>query len=134
MSLFCRAFLPDQTLKDSDFVGNLTRIAANLTRQKVSAKSEGPDLDIRFMLPFEADKPDFVGMRIHSWEEENTTLRIEAAVPNRILEADLSEQYIVAAIQDAIDNAAEFFEEIKVPFDVSAHHGQILAVSDKVLH
>jgi len=124
MSLFCAAFLPDQTLKECRFVTVLTKVAANLTRQRALTAKQ-PDVDICFLLPSEHERPDFTGMRFHSWQPQQTTLRIEAAVPEPMLNSDLTENYIIAAMQDAVDNAAGFFAEINMPFDGDAFHRQI---------
>ncbi|MAK91034.1 MAG: hypothetical protein CMI03_19175 [Oceanospirillaceae bacterium] len=126
MALFCAAYIPDQTLKECQFVSLLTKVAAKLTRARAHTQDQ-PDIDICFLLPFGAERPDFRGMRFHSWQQRQSTLKIEAAVPEHMLNSRHTESYIIAAIEDAVDNAADFFGEIKLPFNSQAFHSQIQA-------
>ena len=126
MALFCAAYIPDPALKECQFVQVLTKVATNLTRRRTLTRGQ-PDVDICFLLPFEHERPDFSGMRFHSWRVEQSTLRIEAAVPESMVTSALTETYIIAAIRDAIDNAADFFSEINMPFDRQSFHLQMPA-------
>ena len=75
MSLYCEAFLPDMSLKESEFVRVLTNIAAKLTQQRHAQKAQGgPAVDLRFLLPAGADKPDFKGMRLPLFKGEGFRL------------------------------------------------------------
>ena len=126
MSLFGGAFLPEQTLKESAFVGALTNVAMNLSRLcSNSFREEMPHLEVYFLLPTETERPDFRGMRFRSWDVQHQTLRIESSVPEHLIESRHSEAYLLAAIQDAIENAEEFFISQNIAFD-RASYDQII--------
>ncbi|MDK2778646.1 MAG: hypothetical protein KYX62_13390 [Pseudomonadota bacterium] len=128
MSLFCAAYMPDQSLKECQFVTDLTKVAANLTRQRRLTAAQ-PDVDICFLLPFAQERPGFAGMRFHSWQAAHSTLRFDSAVPANMLHSPLSKRWIIAAMQDAVDNAAGFFTDIQVAFNAQAFHQQIDALA-----
>jgi hypothetical protein len=120
MTLFCGAYLPDQALNESPFVGALTKIALNLTRQHNSqGRDDSANIDLYFLLPTDAEKPDFRGMRFHSYDAKHNTLRIESSVPEHLLESRHSQAYVLAAIKDAIENASDFFSSQNIGFDRS---------------
>ena len=131
MSLYCEAFFADMELKDSEFVSELTYIAAKLTQQLRQQEAEaGPTVDLRFLLPKGVDKPDFTGMRLHSYDTLKQRLLIETVVPSALYHSARAKTYILAAMQDAVDNAADFFAEQKVRGYLPAdEHERILAVA-----
>ena len=52
MSLFCGAYLPDNSLNESSFVSSLTNVALNLTRRFGPLhQKQGPHVDLYFLLP-----------------------------------------------------------------------------------
>ena len=131
MSLYCEAFLPDMNLKESEFVRVLTNIAAKLTQQRHAQKVQGgPAVDLRFLLPAGDDKPDFRGMRLHSYSQDCQRLLIESVVPEGFLHSELCTDYILAAMQDAVDNATDFFTEQQVSgFSAADQHRLILSLN-----
>ena len=131
MSLYCQAFFSDMGLKDSEFVAELTYIAAKLTQQiRRQDEAVGPTVDLRFLLPVGSDQPDFTGMRLHSYNSSNQCLLIESVVPSALYHSSKAKTYILAAMQDAVDNAADFFTEQQVGGYAPAHeHERILAVA-----
>ena len=131
MSLYCEAFLPDMNLKESEFVRVLTNIAAKLTQQRHAQKVRGgPAVDLRFLLPAGDDKPDFRGMRLHSYSQDCQRLLIESVVPEDFLHSELCTDYILAAMQDAVDNATDFFKEQQVSgFSAADQHRLILSLN-----
>ena len=126
MSLYCEAFMPDQGLKETEFVRVLTNIAGKLTL-KIHDQAPGtePDIDLRFLLPAGDDVPLFSGMRLHSYDRRAQRLLIESAVPERLLNSKHCSAYIVAVMQDAIDNANDFFNEQQVGFNSSRQHNLV---------
>lgn len=135
MSLFCEAFLPEQQLKESEFVRVLTNIAAKLTLVYRGQSETGlPAIDLRFMLPAGEEVPDFTGMRLHSWDSQGQRLLIESAVPVQAINARNCGDYIVAVMQDAVDNAGDFFAEQSVTFNPAWHHQVIAGLGVLPLH
>jgi len=117
MALFIGAFLPDRQLDDSAFCKALTKVAMDLARFKQQSRQAGkPDLDLYFLIPGKDEAPDFEGMRLHSFNADSRTLKIESSVPRQMLQSDHAERYVVAAIQDALDGALDFFEMQKIEF------------------
>ena len=131
MSLYCEAFLPDMNLKESEFVRVLTNIAGKLTQERNAQKvSCGPAVDLRFLLPAGDDKPDFKGMRLHSYSQSGQRLLIESVVPESFLHSEQCSDYIIAAMQDAVDNASDFFIEQQVGgFSALDQHRLILSLN-----
>ena len=128
MTLFCGAYLPDSQLTDSPFVGALTRVAANLTRMRQhSLQNRGPHVDLYFLIPTETEIPDFRGMRFHSWDQHNNTLRMESSVPPHIIQSRHGMAYVIAAMKDAVENASDFFTSQNILFD---RRGYDLLITD----
>lgn len=122
MSLFIGAFFPESELSDSPFSKALTNIAAKLASlQAQKTKEPMPLIDLRFMIPGKTDKPDFTGMRYNSFDKISQTLRIDSCVPEAMIESEKAEKYIVAAMQDATENASSFFHEENIEFNEFWH-------------
>lgn len=118
MSLYCGAYLPDNSLNDSPFVGSLTRVAVNLTSHRSNPlQTQGPHIDLYFLLPTEVEIPTFRGMRFHSFDSEHQRLRLESSVPAHLIESPHGQAYVLAAMKDAIENAADFFTSQNIAFD-----------------
>jgi hypothetical protein len=80
-----------------------------------------PILDIIFLLPSRQEKADFAGLRLRSYDTAGQTLRIESAVPEKMVTSIHAERFVIAIMQDAIDAADLFFSEHAIPFNGSAH-------------
>lgn len=118
MSLFIGMTCPDKALDESAFSTGLTGIAAQLAaRRSAQLAYGGPDIDVRFLLPGKNEAPTFQGMRFTAWRQAESVLYVESAVPAGLINSLHAETYIVAALQDAIDNAADFFAETGVAFE-----------------
>lgn len=118
MSLHIGMTCPDKALDESAFSSGLTGIAARLATQRAAQLAAGgPDIDLRFLLPGKHETPAFEGMRFTAWREDEAVLYVESAVPASLIHSVHAEQYIVAALQDAIDNAAGFFAETGIAFN-----------------
>lgn len=117
MALFIGAFLPDRQLDDSAFCKALTKVAMDLARfNQQSLQAGKPDLDLYFLIPGKDDMPDFEGMRLHSFNADSRTLKIESSVPRQMIQSAHAERYVVAAIQDALDGALDFFQMQDIEF------------------
>ncbi|HEY5140223.1 MAG TPA: hypothetical protein VIJ25_13040, partial [Methylococcales bacterium] len=71
----------------------------------------------------------FAELRLHSFDTARQILRIESAVPEKMVTSIHAERFVIAIMQDAIDAAGEFFSEQHILFDVSEH----LALVDLVI-
>ena len=131
MSLHIGTMMPDRSLDESVLIKAITKVAtdlAGLRDQLVQQKT--PVLDIIFLLPSREEKADFAGLRLRSYDTEGQILRIESAVPERMVTSIYAERFVIAIMQDAIDAADLFFSEHAIPFDRSAH----LALVDSSLY
>ena len=131
MSLHIGTMMPDRSLDESVLIKAITKVAtdlAGLRDQLVQQKT--PVLDIIFLLPSREEKADFAGLRLRSYDTEGQILRIESAVPERMVTSIHTERFVIAIMQDAIDAADLFFSEHAISFDGSAH----LALVDSSLY
>lgn len=126
MSLYISINKPSQQLEKSSIDTAITVLAANAAIEKRGGRlPKGPALDITFMLPHEHDTPPFKGMRMGGYTQENHTLYFESAVPEHIVYSKNASHYVVVALQDAVDNASEFFSENNIIFDKEQWHRAI---------
>lgn len=122
MTLHIGSMMPDRSLDESALVQAITKVATDLGRlrdQPIQKKT--PTLDIVFLLPSQQEKADFVGLRLHSFDTAGQILRIESAVPEKMVTSIHAERFVIAIMLDAIDAASEFFNEQNILFDASAH-------------
>ncbi|MBS98457.1 MAG: hypothetical protein CMI01_07235 [Oceanospirillaceae bacterium] len=111
MAIYIGAYLPDRQLDESPFHKALVRVAAGLAQQRRDPlQTRSPHLDLHFLMPGSEEAPPFEGMRFHSFDSRSNTLRIESSVPGRMVESIHAEAFVIAAMQDAVDNARSFFE------------------------
>jgi len=126
MSLFISVNKPSQQLEKCSIDTAITVLAANAAIEKRSGRlPKGPALDITFMLPHEKDTPLFKGMRMGGYTQENQTLYFESAVPEHIVYSKNASRYVVVTLQDAVDNASEFFTSNNIIFDKAQWHRAI---------
>ena len=130
MTLHSGSMMPDRSLDESVLIKAITKVAtdlAGLRDQMVQKKMHV--LDIVFLLPSREEKAGFAGLRLHSFDHNGQILRIESAVPEKMVTSIHAERFVIAIMQDAIDAAGEFFSEQHILFDVSEH----LALVDLVI-
>lgn len=117
MALFIGAFLPDRQLDDSAFCKALTKVAIDLAQYRQHPlQTSKPNLDLYFLMPGKDEMPEFQGMRLHSFDTSSNTLRIESSVPKKLIQSTHAEDFVVAAMQDAVDGAHDFFEIKQMTF------------------
>ncbi|GGB93156.1 hypothetical protein GCM10011352_19020 [Marinobacterium zhoushanense] len=117
MALYIGAYLPDRQLDESPFHKALVRVAAGLAQQRTDPlQTRAPNLDLHFLMPGREEAPPFDGMRFHSFDSRSNTLRIESSVPSRMIGSSHAEAFVIAAMQDAVDNAREFFDSRSTEF------------------
>jgi hypothetical protein len=68
-------------------------------------------------------------IRLHLFDHAGQILRIESAVPEKMVASIHAGRFVIAILLDAIDAAGEFFSEQHILFDVSEH----LALVDLVI-
>lgn len=137
MALSICAELANKQLDFIPFRNTLTAIALDLSLfGKHPIQRTHPNLDVVFTSPKENAAVDFEGMRLHSYESESDTLKVELSFPQQIYRSRHAKSYVVAAIQEAVDAAEEFFKVQNIVFEKEAYLNLIntLASSGKKLH
>ncbi|AEG00964.1 hypothetical protein [Methylomonas methanica] len=132
MTLHISSMIPDRALDESAVFKAITKVAidwAAFANQPIQKKR--PVLNVVFLLPSQQEKADFEGLRLHSFEKDTQTLRIEASVPAKMVESAYAERYVVAILLDAIDAAGEFFNEQRILFDAAGHLALVDAMAPK---
>ena len=122
MTIHIASMMPDRALEDRAISKAITQTAvalAGLREQLIQQRA--PVLDIVFLLPSKLEQADFVGLRLHSFDQASQTLRIESAVPEKMVDSIHAERFVLALILDAVDAAAEFFSEQRILFDLAGH-------------
>lgn len=126
MSLYISVNTPSSVLSKSPIDEAITFYAASIAMEKrVGRFPEGPKLDITFMLSTRQNAPDFKGMRMGAYDNENQILYFETSVPEHISQSPVAQKYVRAVLQDAIDNAQDFFQEHGVKFEFEQWHEAI---------
>lgn len=131
MSLYISSTMASSELKESAINKAIAELAASvaLAKQQGSVPA-GPSLDVTFMLPGRFDKPDFTGMRMGGYSEEEGTLFFERSVPEYILHSDMAKQYVGIVMQDVVEHASDFFQAGGIEFDTAAWQQLVQLVSD----
>jgi len=134
MTLHIGSMMPDRSLDESALVQAITKVATELGRLRDQpVQKRTPTLDIVFLLPSQQEKADFVGLRLHSFDTAGQILRIESAVPEKMVTSIHAERFVIAIMLDAIDAASEFFSEQHILFDAPEHLVFVGLVSTKEL-
>lgn len=130
MSLYISVTTPTSAFNECPMDKAITFFAASVVMEKrVGNFPPGPELDITFMVTGPKDAPDFQGMRMGGYNEENHTLYFETAIPPHLNQSDAAPQYVQAVLQDAVDNAQDYFNELGVDFDSDRWHHVINALA-----
>lgn len=130
MTIHIGVMMPDCSLDESELIQAITKIATDLARLRDQhVQKTVPVLDIVFLLPSQQEKADFVGLRLHSFDTAGQILRIESAVPEKMVTSIHAERFVIAIMLDAIDAAGEFFGEQHILFNTSGHLGLVSLVN-----
>ncbi|MDX8127244.1 hypothetical protein QLH52_08135 [Methylomonas sp. OY6] len=122
MTIHIASMMPDRALDESVIAKAITKIAVDLARfRDEPIQKRTPILDLIFLLPSRQERADFEGLRLHSFDKTSQTLRIECAVPEKMVASTHAERFVVAVIMDTIDAAAEFFTEQRILFNAAGH-------------
>jgi len=134
MTIHIGSMMPDRSLDESVLIKAITKVATDLARMRDQlAQKKTPVLDIVFLFPSRQEKSDFAGLRLHSFDTARQILKIESAVPEKMVTSIHAERFVIAIIQDAIDGADEFFSEQHILFDVSEYLALVNLVIPKEL-
>jgi hypothetical protein len=118
MSLFISIKTPSQGLSHSPINDAITFLAAHAAIEKRHGRlPSGPALDVTFLFSGKNEQPDFSGMRMGGYNEDNQTLFFESAVPEHISHSEQAPRYVSLVLQDVIENASEFFKENNIAFN-----------------
>lgn len=118
MSLFISVTTPTSAFNECPMDKAITFFAASaVMERRVGNFPSGPELDITFMVTGPNNAPSFQGMRMGGYNEDNHTLYFETAIPPHLNESDAAPRYVQAVLQDAVDNAQDYFNELGVDFD-----------------
>jgi hypothetical protein len=122
MTLHIATMMPDRALEESPIGKAITATAAKLVGMcHHRLQKFGPALDLVFLLPSQQEKPDFEGLRLHSYDSSTQTLRVESAVPDTMVASSHAQRFVLAVMMDTIDAAGEFFNEQRILFDAAEH-------------
>ncbi|WP_152428837.1 hypothetical protein [Methylomonas sp. MK1] len=122
MTIHIASMMPDRALDESVIAKAIIKTAVDLARfREEPIQKRAPILDLIFLLPSRQEKADFDGLRLHSFDKASQTLRIECAVPEKMVASTHAERFVVAVMLDAIDAATEFFTEQRILFDAMGH-------------
>jgi hypothetical protein len=117
MSFYLNTVTASRELEGSAIDKAIMAMAARIAKiRNAQDNSNSAVIDLTMMLPGKSEKPDFQGMRMTSFASVEKVLYIESAVPEAMLHSEHAERYISAVLQDAFENAKEFFSEQGVSF------------------
>lgn len=126
MSLFISINTASSELAKSPIDDAITFLATHVAIEKRQGQfPSGPALDITFMLPGKHDAPNFKGMRMGGYTEENGTLFFETSVPFHIVKSTAASRYVATVMQDVLHHAQEYFQEHEIDFDANQWHRTI---------
>jgi len=109
---------PSHDLDKSPIDRAITALAAcAFTEDRHGGLPGGPILDLTFLLSSKDDRPPFDGMRMGGYNKEGDTLFFEAAVPETMTQSEEAPHYVALVMQDMVDNARQYFDELHIDFD-----------------
>lgn len=119
MRLYVSINSPSQEMAKSPIDEAITFVAAHAAMESRQGHfPAGPALDITFMLSTRDDAPPFSGMRMGGYNQEGDTLFFEAAVPEKITQSEEAPHYVALVMQDMVENAKMYFDELHIDFDL----------------
>jgi len=121
MSFFISISTASSDHRDTPITHAITKLAAAVAKARSSnLLPTGPALDLTFMLPGKFEKPDFSGMRMGGYTNDNNTLYFEKAVPEELIYSPQADAYMALVVEDMIANANAFFSSSDMSFDLPA--------------
>lgn len=104
------------TLEKSAIDKAIVRVAAALARQR-GRLPPGPGLEVTFFAASADWQPAFTGMRMGGYRAEDPVLRFEVAVPAALAHSPHAPRYVLAVLEDVLDNARDQFDALRIAFD-----------------
>lgn len=122
MTIHISTMMANRSLDESSFMRAVTKAAIHLAEfRQLPVQNTTPVLDIVFLLPGREEQADFDGLRLHSFTRTGQVLRIESAVPEKMLNSIHAERFVIAVLEDAVDAAGEYFNEQQLLFNTAEH-------------
>ena len=119
--IYLGAYFPEKSMERSAFSDSLTYVAALLTRYQQTLKANNDqDIELKFLLKGQKEKPDFHGMLLRDYDRETHTIRVESVVPEHIRGKKVAIDFILAAMLDAVDNCLAFLLTLDGTADMSS--------------
>lgn len=127
MAIFLNVLSGSRDLEGSAIDKAITAMAIRLAQaRRLISDTDDANIELTLLLPSKNHKPDFQGMRMTSYSSEDSTLYMESAIPVQALHSEQADQYITAVLQDAVDNAADFFNEKGLAFSHAQWLGEVV--------
>lgn len=128
LNLYTDANLQEQQL--ASFCKTILGMANNFTHLNKYSLAQGhPHIDLTFKtqpLPGQALTDS---MLLQAYEQESSTLKIELSMSPKLCSSKNASSYVIAAIQEAVDAAADFFAEQNIQFKKEDFHHLVNTVS-----
>jgi len=117
MSVFLNTVTGHRELEECQINKAITALAIKLVKiRPMISNSFEPGIELTIILPGTTHKPAFQGMRLNGYSVNDNMLYIESAIPDTMLHSEHANEYMLALLQDAIDNGADFFTEKGLSF------------------
>jgi len=131
MTIHIGAMMPNRSLDESVLIKAITKVATDLAVLRDHlVQQKTLSWTLYFYYPVGKKKLTLQGYGCTHLTLRQI-LRIESAVPEKMVTSIHAERFVIAIIQDAIDAAGEFFSEQHVLFDLSAHLALVDLVTTK---
>ena len=135
MTLHIGSMMLDRSLDESVLIKAITKVAIDLAGLRDQLVQQNtPVLDMIFLLPRREENADFVGLCLHSFVHAGQIIRIETAVPEKMVTSIHAERFVIDIMQDAIEVAGEFFREQHILFNLTEHLELVDLVITKEQH
>lgn len=123
MSFYLNTVTASRELEGSAIDKAIMAMAMRVAKIRNSLEKQNTaTIDLTLMLPGKTEKPEFQGMRMTGFSSDDGVLYIESAVPESMLHSENAARYVSAVLQDAFENAKEFFSEQGVSFSDEPWH------------
>jgi len=117
MSIYLSSVIGSRELEGSEIKKSITSLAMQLNEiRHASQNNAAVSIDLTLVLPGKLHKPDFEGTRMTSFSANDGVLYIESIVPEKMLHSQHATPYVLALLQDVVENAGDFFNEQGLEF------------------
>ena len=117
MTIYLNVVTGSRELEGCEINKAITEMAIRLSAiRKALENNDKAKIDLTLILPAKSQRPDFEGMRMISFSRDDGTLFMESTIPEAMLHSQQAPRYLSALLQDAVENASEFFVENGLDF------------------